>query len=180
MRSVPSLLIRVHGLEIVEAGRYYGTIALVAGSAGVLSGPVAARWLAGRMDPAVAPLVTSISSTCLLIPVLVSAGLAESLTWTLVFITGASYLVTFPLALFATGLQSAAPNEMRGLMAGCFVLSTNLIGLALGPTSVALASDYIFGSPQAVGSSLALVGGTVLPMAVFLLWRGLAAIKQDQ
>jgi len=177
---VPSLLIRVHGLEIVEAGRYYGTVALVAGSAGVLSGPVAARWLAGRMDPAVAPLVTSISSTCLLIPVLVSAGLAESLTWTLVFITGASYLVTFPLALFATGLQSASPNEMRGLMAGCFVLSTNLIGLALGPTSVALASDYIFGSPQAVGSSLALVGGTVLPMAVFLLWRGLAAIKQDQ
>jgi MFS family permease len=176
---VPSLLIRVHGLEIVEAGRYYGTIALVAGSAGVLSGPVAARWLAGRMDPAVAPLVTSISSTCLLIPVLVSAGLAESLTWTLVFITGASYLVTFPLALFATGLQSASPNEMRGLMAGCFVLSTNLIGLALGPTSVALASDYIFGSPQAVGRSLALVGGTVLPMAVFLLWRGLAAIKQD-
>ena len=177
---VPSLLIRVHGLEIVEAGRYYGTIALVGGSAGVLSGPVAARWLAGRMDPAVAPLVTSISSTCLLIPVLVSAGLAQSLTWTLVFITGASYLVTFPLALFATGLQSASPNEMRGLMAGCFVLSTNLIGLALGPTSVALASDYIFGSPQAVGSSLALVGGTVLPMAVFLLWRGLAAIKQDQ
>jgi uncharacterized protein YqgC (DUF456 family) len=69
---------------------------------------------------------------------------------------------------------------MRGLMAGCFVLSTNLIGLALGPTSVALVSDYIFESPQAVGSSLALVGGTVLPMAVFLMWRGLAAIRQGQ
>ena len=176
---VPSLLIRVHGLEIVDAGRYYGTIALVAGSAGVLSGPVAARWLATRMDPARAPLVTSIWSTSLLIPVLVGAGLAESLTLALVLITGASYLVTFPLALFATGLQSASPNEMRGLMAGCFVLSTNLIGLALGPTSVALASDYIFESTQAVGSSLALVGATVLPMAVLLLWRGLSAINSD-
>ena len=174
---VPSLLIRVHGLEIVEAGRYYGTIALIAGSAGVLSGPVAARWLASRVNPARAPLVTSIWSTSLLIPVLVAAGLAESLTWALVLITGASYLVTFPLALFATGLQSASPNEMRGLMAGCFVLSTNLIGLALGPTSVALASDYIFESTQAVGSSLALVGATVLPLAVLLLWRGLSAIK---
>jgi MFS family permease len=174
---VPSLLIRVHGLEIVDAGRYYGTIALLAGSAGVLSGPVAARWLATRMDPARAPLITSIWSTSLLIPVLVGAGLAESLSWALVLITGASYLVTFPLALFATGLQSASPNEMRGLMAGCFVLSTNLIGLALGPTSVALASDYIFESTQAVGSSLALVGATVLPMAVLLLWRGLSAIK---
>jgi MFS family permease len=175
---VPSLLIRVHGLEIVEAGRYYGTIALVAGSAGVLSGPVAARWLSGHVDPDRAPLVTSILSTCALIPVLVSAGLAESLTWALLFISGASYLVTFPLALFATGLQSASPNEMRGLMAGCFVLSTNLIGLALGPTSVALASDYIFESTQAVGASLALVGATVLPMAVLLMWRGLAAVKQ--
>jgi MFS family permease len=174
---VPSLLIRVHGLEIVDAGRYYGTIALLAGSAGVLSGPVAARWLATRMDPARAPLITSIWSTSLLIPVLVGAGLAESLSWALVLITGASYLVTFPLALFATGLQSASPNEMRGLMAGCFVLSTNLIGLALGPTSVALASDYIFESTQAVGSSLALVGATVLSMAVLLLWRGLSAIK---
>lgn len=174
---VPSLLIRVHGLEIVDAGRYYGTIALLAGSAGVLSGPVAARWLATRMDPDRAPLITSIWSTSLLIPVLVGAGLAESLSWVLVLITGASYLVTFPLALFATGLQSASPNEMRGLMAGCFVLSTNLIGLALGPTSVALASDYIFESTQAVGSSLALVGATVLPMAVLLLWRGLSAIK---
>jgi MFS family permease len=174
---VPSLLIRVHGLEIVDAGRYYGTIALLAGSAGVLSGPVAARWLATRMDPARAPLITSIWSTSLLIPGLVGAGLAESLSWALVLITGASYLVTFPLALFATGLQSASPNEMRGLMAGCFVLSTNLIGLALGPTSVALASDYIFESTQAVGSSLALVGATVLPMAVLLLWRGLSAVK---
>ena len=174
---VPSLLIRVHGLEIVEAGRYYGTIALIAGSAGVLSGPVVARWLASQVDPARAPLVTSIWSTSFLIPVLVAAGLTESLTWALVLIIGASYLVTFPLALFATGLQSVSPNEMRGLMAGCFVLSTNLIGLALGPTSVALASDYIFESAQAVGSSLALVGATVLPIAVLLLWRGLSAIK---
>ena len=122
--------------------------------------------------------MTSIYSTCLLIPVLVGAGLAESLTWALVLITGASYLVTFPLALFATGLQNASPNEMRGLMAGCFVLSTNLIGLALGPTSVALASDYIFESTQAVGNSLALVGVVVLPMSLLLMWRGLVATRQ--
>ena len=174
---VPSLLTRAHGLEIVDAGRYCGAIALSAGSAGVLSGPVAARWLATRTDPSRAPLITSIWSTSLLIPVLVGAGLTESPRWALVLITCASYLVTFPLALFATGLRSESPNEMRGLMAGCFMLSTNLIGLAMGPNNVALASDYIFESTQAVGSSLALVGATVLPMTVLLLWRGLSAGK---
>ena len=176
---VPSLLIREHGLEIVEAGRYYGAIALIAGSAGVLSGPVAARWLANYVDPARAPLIASIWSTSLLIPVLVGAGLVESLTWTLVLITGASYLVTFPLALFATGLQSASPNEMRGLMAGCYVLSTNLIGLALGPASVALANDFIFADAQAVGASLSLVGAIFLPLAVLLMWRGLGAMTPE-
>ena len=59
-------------------------------------------------------------------------------------------------------------------MAGCFVLSTNLIGLSLGPTSVALASDYIFESTQAVGSSLSLVGAMVLPMA----YGGLALVER--
>ena len=175
---VPSLLIRVHELEIVQAGRYYGAIALVAGSAGVLSGPVAARWLARHGYGAWAPLLASMISTALLMPTIIASGLAESLTSALILITGASYLVTFPLALFATGLQNASPNEMRGLMAGCYVLSTNLIGLALGPASVAMANDFIFQDAQAVGASLSLVGAVFLPLALLLMWRGFKALKR--
>jgi len=174
---VPSLLIRVHGLEIVQAGRYYGAIALLAGSAGVLSGPVMSRYLARRGHGGRAPLLTALFSTLLLIPTLVAAGLANSLTGALALISLASYWVTFPLALFATGLQNASPNELRGLMAGCFVLSTNLIGLALGPASVALVSDFVFQDSQAVGKSLALVGAVFLPMAALLIWRGLTAVE---
>jgi predicted MFS family arabinose efflux permease len=174
---VPSLLIRVHGLEIVQAGRYYGAIALLAGSAGVLSGPVMSRYLARRGHGGRAPLLTALFSTLLLIPTLIAAGLATSITWALILITLASYWVTFPLALFATGLQNASPNELRGLMAGCYVLSTNLIGLALGPASVALISDFVFQDSQAVGKSLALVGAVFLPLAALLIWRGLSAVE---
>ena len=175
---VPSLLIRVHGLEIVQAGRYYGAIALLAGSAGVLSGPVMSRYLARRGHGGRAPLLTALFSTLLLIPILVAAGLVTSITWALILISLASYWVTFPLALFATGLQNASPNELRGLMAGCYVLSTNLVGLALGPASVALVSDFVFQDSQAVGKSLALVGAVFLPMAALLIWRGLRAIEK--
>lgn len=174
---VPSLLIRVHGLEIVQAGRYYGAIALLAGSAGVLSGPVMSRYLARRGHGGRAPLLTALFSTLLLIPTLIAAGLATSITWALILITLASYWVTFPLALFATGLQNASPNELRGLMAGCYVLSTNLVGLALGPASVALISDFVFQDSQAVGKSLALVGAVFLPLAALLIWRGLSAVE---
>lgn len=175
---VPSLLIRVHGLEIVQAGRYYGAIALLAGSAGVLSGPVMSRYLARRGHGGRAPLLTALFSTLLLIPILVAAGLVTSITWALILISLSSYWVTFPLALFATGLQNASPNELRGLMAGCYVLSTNLVGLALGPASVALVSDFVFQDSQAVGKSLALVGAVFLPMAALLIWRGLRAIEK--
>ena len=176
---VPSLLIRVHGLEIVQAGRYYGAIALLAGSAGVLSGPVMSRYLARRGHGGRAPLLTALFSTLLLIPILVAAGLATSITWVLILITLASYWVTFPLALFATGLQNASPNELRGLMAGCYVLSTNLVGLALGPASVALVSDFVFQDSQAVGKSLALVSAVFLPMAALLIWRGLKGLEKS-
>ena len=116
---IPSLLVRVHELDIVQAGRYYGAIALIAGSAGVLSGPIFARWMSARVNAEQAPLVVIFISILVLIPFVIGAGLASSLTWALINISFASYWVTFPLALFATGLQNASPNELRGLMAGC-------------------------------------------------------------
>ena len=175
---IPSLLVRVHELDIVQAGRYYGTIALIAGSAGVLSGPVLARWLSHRVNAERAPLIVIFISILVLIPFVIAAGLATSLTAALIFISLASYWVTFPLALFATGLQNASPNELRGLMAGCYVLATNLIGLALGPSSVALVSDYVFQSDTAVGKSLALIAAIFLPLAALLVWRGLRAMRK--
>ena len=63
-------------------------------------------------------------------------------------------------------------------MAGCYVLATNLIGLALGPSSVALVSDYVFQSNLAVGKSLALIAAIFLPLAAWLVWRGLRAMQQ--
>ena len=175
---IPSLLVRVHELDIVQAGRYYGAIALIAGSAGVLSGPIFARWISTRVNAERAPLVVIFISILVLIPFVIGAGLATSLTSALILIALASYLVTFPLALFATGLQNASPNELRGLMAGCYVLATNLIGLALGPSSVALVSDYVFQSDLAVGKSLALIAAIFLPLAALLVWRGLLAMKK--
>ena len=176
---IPSLLVRVHELDIVQAGRYYGAIALIAGSAGVLSGPIFAQWLAGRVNAErSANWSLFFMSILVLIPFVIGAGLATSLTAALIFIALASYWVTFPLALFATGLQNASPNELRGLMAGCYVLATNLIGLALGPSSVALVSDYVFQSNLAVGKSLALIAAIFLPLAAWLVWRGLRAMQQ--
>jgi predicted MFS family arabinose efflux permease len=167
----PTILVRVYGWDLADAGRYYGLIALVAGSAGVLSGPFVARLLEriGRGDAAlrVAMLGAALATVCL-----GSLPFQATATGALVCIGGASFCVTLPLALITSAMQQVTPNEMRGVVNGAYVATTNVIGLALGPTLVAACTDYVFADPAAVAQSLGLVSLFMGPIAVGLLWSG--------
>lgn len=169
---VPTLLVRIHGLSLTEVGRSYGVIALVAGSSGVLSGPVIGRWLArsGYGDYA---LRVAIAASVLLLPATIAVAFAGSATLALACVALSSYLVTLPLALFASGLQSATPNEMRGFVAGLYVLTVNLIGMGLAPMAVAIVTDFVFADPLAVGKSLAVVAGVAVPAALIFFLLGM-------
>ena len=73
---------------------------------------------------------------------------------------------------FTTVMQEVTPNNMRGVVNGMYVVTTNVLGLALGPTLVAASTDYIFQDTMAVAKSLALVAVFVGPIAVYLLNQG--------
>ncbi|MBT3624609.1 MAG: MFS transporter, partial [Gammaproteobacteria bacterium] len=77
-----------------------------------------------------------------------------------------------PLALITTVMQEGTPNNMRGVVNGMYVGTTNVLGLALGPTLVAASTDYIFQDTLAVAKSLALVAVLVGPIAIYLLNQG--------
>ena len=176
---IPSLLVRVHGFDIVDAGRIYGSIALVAGSVGVLSGPLIIKRLHARLDQDGAPLTIAMGAALLLIPVTVTMGLSASPKVAIAMVTAGSFLITVPMALFATGLQNSSPNEIRGLMAGAYVFMVNVVGLAFGPSSVALVTDAVFGRDDAVGLSLAVVCGCALLLAAMLLRQGQRAFQSE-
>jgi sugar phosphate permease len=116
---VPTLLIRVHGMDIADAGRGYGSIALLCGSAGVLCGPVFAQYLTGKGHNDSGLKVAMLAAAALL-PAIVFAGFTADTTLALVAIAISSFFVTVPMALFTTGLQSVTPNEMRGVIAGIY------------------------------------------------------------
>jgi MFS family permease len=96
----------------------------------------------------------------------------------LALIGAASFFVTMPLALVTVALQTVTPNEMRGLIAGLVVVMNNVVGLALGPTIVALFTDHLFKDPLAVGKSLALTFALVAPIAVVLLISGMRPYRE--
>lgn len=173
---VPTILVRVYGWSLADAGRVYGAIALVAGSLGVLSGPIAGRWLE-RRGYADYPLRLGAYAA---VAILLSLGFLPwqtSGTGALVCIAAASYFVTVPLALMTYVTQLVTPNTMRGVLAGLYVVTTNVIGLGLGPTLVAVSTDYLLGDPARVHMSLTLVSFVVAPVALLLMVSGMAAFR---
>lgn len=175
----PTILLRVYEWDLADAGRVYGVIALVAGSAGVLSGPLVSRWLMGRgyQD---APLRVAMTGALMATLSLLTLPFQPTGELALVSIGFASFSVTLPLALITTVMQEVTPNNMRGVVNGLYVVTTNVLGLALGPTLVAASTDFIFEDSLAVAKSLALVSIVVGPIAIWLLNRGRNAYLELQ
>jgi len=51
--------------------------------------------------------------------------------------------------------------------------SDDLIGLGMGPTAVALCTQYVFGRDEALNYSLLIVTVTACVIAALILWSGL-------
>ena len=173
----PTILVRVYDWELSDAGRVYGLIALFFGSTGVISGPFLSKVLKNL----------SISSSSLKVFVLgVSlAGISISLLpfqndsfYALICIAIASFCIPLPLALVTTIMQEVTPNPMRGVVNGMYVVSTNVIGLAIGPFLVAFGTDYIFNDPNLIAYSLSLVAVIVAPIGSILFCIGIKEYRE--
>ena len=173
----PTILVRVYDWELSDAGRVYGLIALFFGSTGVISGPFLSKVLKNL----------SISSSSLKVCVLgVSlAGISISLLpfqndsfYALICIAIASFCIPLPLALVTTIMQEVTPNPMRGVVNGMYVVSTNVIGLAIGPFLVAFGTDYIFNDPNLIAYSLSLVAVIVAPIGSILFCIGIKEYRE--
>ena len=172
---VPTILVRVYGWDLADAGRTYGTLALLAGSAGVISGPVVGGWLKAR-GHADYPLRLGTGAAVAVVLSMITLPLQTSGTGALVCIGFASFFVTLPLALMTYVTQTVTPADMRGVLAGMFVVGTNVIGLGLGPTLVAATTDYLLGDPNQVHISLTIVSVVFAPISMLLLGSGMRAL----
>ena len=70
-------------------------------------------------------------------------------------------------------VQAIVPNRMRGQAIALYLLIGGLVGIGFGPTSVALITDHVFKSDAALPYSLALVGGPMALLGLWLTWSGL-------
>jgi MFS family permease len=171
MSWTPAFYMRRFGLTPVETGYMLGIVMLVANTTGVFCGGWLNDWLLrrGRGD---APMRAAwIGAACMLVPAIAftqTTSLNASLAW----LVAAMFFASFPLPTSAAAMQALAPNQMRAQVSAMFLLVSNLIGLGLGTTLVAVITDKVFGSPLAVGHSMAIINAVAIVLAAVLLFVG--------
>lgn len=172
----PAYLIRVYDMSAPEAAKYLGLTVLFANTAGTLTSGWLTDWFTRRGHHN-APLRAGIVGG---IGVIVPAALFSAMPsfgWSLGMLAVAFFFSSFPVATSATGLQLMAPNQMRAQATAMFFLAMNLFGITGGSSLVALATDYIFQNPQAVGYSMSMICAIAGVLGSLVLWWGLKAFE---
>jgi len=162
----PALFDRSHGMPPSTSGVILGILVAVAGATGTLaSGFLSDHWVARKVLAARFRVA------------LVGVGLfaLPAVLWPLVpdptVAFGLLFLTVLGLGLAQSAapvsIQAVFPNRMRGQAISVYLLLAGLLGIGLGPTSVALVTDYVFHDDKALRYALALTAG---PSVLFGLW----------
>ena len=176
---VPTMLVRVYEWDLPTAGRIYGSLVLITGSLGVVTGPMLGKWLLRRGHADYPLRVGMIAATGIGVS-MIALPLQNDATLALVCVGFASFFVTLPLALITFVIQTVSPPNMRGVLSGMYVVTSNVMGLAAGPTLVALVTDYVLQDPMMLHVSLSIVSVCIAPIAIAMLAVGLKPLSAWQ
>lgn len=164
---IPEFFVRTYGLHRVEVGEVLGWLTIIGGSTGIVCGGALADWLRskGYVD---APIRVGILAAVLALPGV--AGLLAP-TANIAFFANATtiFALAMPFGVAPAALQEIMPNAMRGQASALYLFVVTLIGLGVGPTAVALITDFVFGDDAALRYSLLIVSTLAGLLAITLL-----------
>jgi MFS family permease len=173
---VPSFFIRTFGWKAGEVGIIYGLIVMLFGCAGILFG----GWLTDRWQR------QGTSDAALRVGILACGVaivgnvylLADSGTLAAILMVPSVFALGMPFGAAPAAIVAIVPNQMRGQTAAVYLFIVNLIGLGVGPTAIALVTDYVFANDLALKWSMLIVGSGANIVAIALLVMGLKPYRE--
>ena len=172
MAWFPEFMMRTFNTDRGVVGGQFGMLFIVAGSLGTLAGGWSVKPLADRGFTD-APMRVIMGCALLW---LVPATLGPLSTSPALALMAAAPIVFFLNAYFGVGIagvQLITPPGMRAQISALMLFSTNLFGLAFGPSAVAIITDFVFADDHALKYALALLPLIVCPLAAGLVWQGM-------
>ncbi len=154
---LPALFIRTWGWDISTVATVQGTVMLIAGPISVnLAGWLADRsYRAGNKDAHLrifAGFSVVMLLTAVLLPLMPSAELAAGLLF--INILGSAGIT----AVSTAALMLITPNQLRGQISAIYYFIISIFGLTVGPTAVAVLTDFVFADENSLRYSLSIVG----------------------
>jgi MFS family permease len=175
---IPTFYIRTYGWDAGQVGIIYGSIVAVFGCLGIVFGGRLADWLAkhGRSD---ANMRVGLYAAIGALPFVLAFPLMDTAFWSCVLMAPTVFFLSMPFGVAPAAIQEIMPNSMRGQASALYLFVITLIGLGLGPTAVALVTDFVFADDNALRYSLLIVTGIAVSASVLLLWRGLHPYRES-
>jgi MFS family permease len=169
---VPTFFIRTYGWDAGTVGMAQGFVTLIGAPLGMVGGGMLASWYVRRNYHDANMRVVLIAAV-LVIPFIVIYPLMASPWLALVLYGGNMFFSSMSAGPAMTALQMITPNQMRAQILAMYYLVLNLVGYGLGPTAVALLTDYVFIRGDALNLSMSLIAVTLGPIAALITWYGL-------
>lgn len=173
---IPTYFIRSHGWSAAEIGIVFGLQVMVFASAGIIiGGRIADRWIKqGRSDAAmrvgvIAAVFTMIGGAGYL--------LAPNGTLAAIALVVPTFALAMPFGAAPAALQEIVPNRMRGQTTAVYLFMANMIGLGIGPTAIALFTDYVFVDDNMLRWSMLIVAGLSALASIAILTAGMGAYR---
>lgn len=173
----PTFLIRTYHLTTEQVGFYYGTVMLVCGVIGTLTG----GWLSGRMmvrGQADANMRIVIAATVLKAVPLIVGPLMPTPALALGFMAVGTLIGQATQGVILAAIQDVTPNQLRGQVTALMLLGVNLIGMGLGASFIAAITDFGFKDEGAIRYSIVIAGAVLLPSIVALVVAGMPSYRR--
>lgn len=175
---IPTFYIRTYGWDASQVGIIYGSIVAVFGCMGIVFGGRLADWMAkrGRSD---ANMRVGLISAIGALPLVILFPLLNDAFWVSVVMAPTVFFLSMPFGVAPAAIQEIMPNSMRGQASAIYLFVITLVGLGLGPTAVALVTDYVFADDMALRYSLLIVTALAVFSSIILLSRGLKPYRES-
>jgi MFS family permease len=151
---VPTMFVRTWDWNIRDIGIAYGIVTLVAAPLAVLVASRLGDYFARRGHDD-APMKATLVGIGLAAVGAVGAAVSPLPWLSIALLLPASVGTTAATASGLAALMMVTPNQIRAQSAALFYLVVNVLGLTLGPTGIALLTDYVFRDTLALRYSVA-------------------------
>jgi MFS family permease len=174
----PAFYMRKFGLAPSDTGYMLGIVVLLANTSGVFCGGWLIDWLAkkGYSD---APIRAGVIGAIGMAVPAVAFTQVNELWMSIALLAPAMFFASFPMPASTAAMQILPPNQMRAQISALFLLISNLIGLGVGTTAVALLTDRLFENPALVGSSISLLNAFAVALTLLLLIKGCRHFRES-